>query len=218
MAEVRRDLPLFLVANEFFDALPVRQFVKSERGWHERMVTAENGVLRFALAPEPAPSALAPAQLAQSERGAIFEVNAAAESIVSDIAARVVKTGGVALLIDYGHAQSGTGETLQAVREHDYVDPLDTPGEADLTAHVDFAALATVARTAGAEVFGPVTQAQFLEALGLGLRAQSLKQKSPQHAGDIDAAVQRLTGADEMGTLFKVMAIASPQHTSLQGF
>ena len=156
--DVPHDAPLFLVANEFFDALPVRQFVRAKDGWHERMVGAEGGELIFVASPGSIPDMLLPAALREAREGAIFETSPAAQGIAREIGRRIAEEGGVALIVDYGHAASGAGDTFQAVKAHLYADPLAEPGEADLTAHVDFGALASAARDGGARVFGPVTQ------------------------------------------------------------
>ena len=141
--------------------------------------------------------------------------------IISALARRLVQDGGAALVVDYGHARSSLGETLQAVKRHAFVDPLAEPGDADLTAHVDFPALAAATRGTGAAIHGPITQAHFLAALGIAARATRLKQKADTRQGaDIDAAVTRLAGTGErhMGVLFKVMAVAHPALPSLPGF
>ena len=133
--------------------------------------------------------------------------------------ARIATDGGAALIIDYGHARPGIGDTLQAVKRHRRHGVLDDPGSADLTAHVDFFALAAAARGAGAEAFGPVPQGAFLRALGIDARAARLRQSaSAEQAAAIDAALRRLTGADEMGTLFKALAIAHPALGAPPGF
>jgi len=220
--EVPLGEPLFLVANEFFDALPAHQFVRAEHGWHERMVTAQDDALVFALAPEAVPAASFPPPHGQETRsyptGAVFETSPASEGIVKEIAHRIAESGGVALIIDYGHAESGVGDTFQAVKDNRYADPLAEPGEADLTFHVDFAALADTARDAGAHVCGPQTQGEFLAALGIRARAARLKHASPELAGEIDAAVDRLTNPAQMGTLFKAMAICEGRGPGVPGF
>jgi SAM-dependent MidA family methyltransferase len=212
IGDVGEGVPLFLVANEFFDALPIRQFMAGARGWHERRIAADGDTLSFVLAPE----ALTPAEsLPNGEPGAVFERNAAAESVMTEIAARIARDGGVALVIDYGH-EGGFGDTLQAMREGRFADVLAEPGTADLTAHVDFTALK---RAAGpANVAGPVTQARFLEALGIHLRAERLKRLRPELADEIGAAVDRLTQASQMGTLFKAMALSQRDSPRLPGF
>lgn len=205
---VATDAPFFVVANEFFDALPIRQFVKSERGWHERMVTTQKDMLRLITTPEPVPVPFIPARLRGADRGAVFELNDQAEAFARDIARRIGRKGGAALIVDYGYTKTALGDTFQAVQDHRYADPLAEPGDADLTAHVDFARLAETAREEGADVFGPIAQGQFLEALGIGVRAQRLK----------DTAIDRLTAPEKMGTLFKVLAFAQAGSPPLPGF
>ena len=215
LAEVP-DGPAIVVANEFFDALPIRQFVGTERGWCERLVGLSEGGLAFGLAPEPARDVPLPVR-----PGAMLEWPAAGFAVMGRLAARLAAQGGAALVIDYGHARSGFGDTLQAVRHHAYADPLADPGEADLTAHVDFALLASAGRSAGATVLGPVLQGDFLRALGIDARAATLKRRAtPAQAGAINAAVARLTGSGEgqMGALFKVLGLGAPGLPPLPGF
>ncbi|WP_245421992.1 class I SAM-dependent methyltransferase [Rhodoplanes serenus] len=207
--------PAIVLANEFVDALPIRQAVRTATGWRERVVTlAPNGRLAFDLAaPDPALAAAVPAALRTSPPDMIVEWRD--EAFVGRLAARVAgdrESPGAALIIDYGHTISGAGDTLQAVRGHAFADPLAAPGEADLTAHVDFAALARAAAAAGARVHGPLTQAEFLRRLGIDARAAQLKASAPAEAAAIDAAVARLldSGRTGMGALFKVLAVADP--------
>jgi NADH dehydrogenase [ubiquinone] 1 alpha subcomplex assembly factor 7 len=203
--------PALVVSNEFFDALPVHQAVKCDDGWHERRVgIAESEKLQFLLAPEPLANfhAALPARLQLAPNGAIFEWRD--PQIARALAARVAQDG-AALVIDYGHAQSGPGDTLQAMRAHAYADPLAAPGELDLTAHVDFERLMQDAREGGAVAFGPLEQGDFLRRLGIEHRAAKLKaDASPAVAVDIDAALARLTGSgpSQMGALFKAAAFA----------
>ena len=196
--------PVWLIANEFLDALPIRQFVKTPTGWHARLVGLdENGALGFGLAAEPyTPLAL------DAPDGTVLEVMVAGLAFMKALAQRIAFEGGLALIIDYGHMRSGFGDTLQALRHHAFVDPLTMPGDCDLTAHVDFAALARVAQSTGAAVHGPVTQGGFLRALGIDARAARLRATAADPHG-IDAALARLTdeGAHGMGHLFKVLAI-----------
>jgi NADH dehydrogenase [ubiquinone] 1 alpha subcomplex assembly factor 7 len=217
LAEVPQDAPLFLVANEFFDALPVHQFIRCGGAWRERMVSVSGQDLIFAATPDAVPGSIIPAGLRDAPEGAIFETSPASHAIVRDIARRIAQTGGVALILDYGPSAFGLGNTLQAVQAHRHIEPLGEPGEADLTCHVDFAALAAAAGAQRAQIFGPLTQAAFLESLGIRARAQALKSAAPQQAAAIDAALDRLIGAEQMGTLFKVLALAAPD-TSLPGF
>ena len=218
--------PAIFLANEFFDALPVRQYVKTGDGWRERVVgLGDDGELAFGVAPGPE-TAIA----TKAPEGAILEDGAASYRAMLSIATRLVKQGGAALVIDYGHTQTGFGETLQALAQHRRVEALEEPGEADLTTHVDFAALGRAARAAGARVCGPTNQAAFLRRLGIGQRAESLKRRAtPEQAVDVDAALSRLTaiapqaGAGEkaapgMGELFKIIAVTHPALPSPPGF
>jgi NADH dehydrogenase [ubiquinone] 1 alpha subcomplex assembly factor 7 len=208
-SEIAQDRPLFLIANEFLDALPIRQFVRTERGWCERVVIASEDALHFALSPLPAPLVI-PNQRGPAELGAVYEIAPAADALVEDVSRAIAAQGGGALFIDYGHAGEGFGDTLQAVSDHRAVDILTSPGEADISAHVDFAAMAESARRGGGQVWGPVAQGEFLHALGIDLRADKLTATEPAQATDIRAAVKRLTEPDAMGALFKVMAVTPP--------
>jgi len=200
--------PLLLIANEFFDALPVRQFQRTEAGWCERLVDWDpaTGDFRFVLSP-PA-GRLPAAGPPDVPVGGIVEVCPAGSGVARAIGARVVASGVGALIVDYGYARSAAGETLQAVRGHRYHPPLADPGEADLTAHVNFQALAAAASEAGAICHGPVDQGDFLERLGLSARAAALATSATERqAADIESARRRLAGGDQMGTLFKALAI-----------
>ena len=207
----------FLVANEFFDALPVHQFVRGRRGWHERMIGADGEALVFAAAPDPVPHAFIPDLSREAPEGSIYEVSPASQAIVQNIARRVGENG-AALIIDYGHAKPGLGDTLQAVKANAFVDVLAEPGEADLTCHVDFAALVRAATGAQGYVFGPEPQGAFLEALGIKLRAERLKKNNRDQASEIDAAVDRLTNPRQMGMLFQVLAICEDRSPGVPGF
>jgi len=211
--------PAIVIANEFFDALPVHQAIKGRNGWHLRMVGLTNDRLAFRVSPDPIPDfeTALPQPLHDAPLGAIYEWRD--DHIALELARRLVRDGGAALIIDYGHTASAAGDTLQAVRGHRYVNPLAEPGLADLTAHVDFAALARVAERAGARVQGPVAQGTFLRRLGIEQRAQRLKAgAAPRQAADIGSAVKRLVGADAMGTLFKVLGVADPKLGAVPGF
>jgi NADH dehydrogenase [ubiquinone] 1 alpha subcomplex assembly factor 7 len=207
--------PAIVIANEFLDALPIRQYVRAGGGWRERLVgLSAQGDLVFGLSPEPERGIAADAQ-----DGAVLEAPLAAASVVGALARRMASQGGAALLVDYGHVVSGVGDTLQAVRRHAYADPLADPGEADLTVHVDFARMAQAARAAGAAVHGPATQGDFLRALGIEARAAALARRArPEQARDIDTALARLTdGGEGMGDLFKVLALSHPGISALPG-
>ncbi|MEO8667365.1 MAG: class I SAM-dependent methyltransferase [Bauldia sp.] len=202
--------PAIVLANEFFDALPIRQFTKTADGWAERMVgIAPDGKLTFGLRPAASPLAGGdgPPNAAPDD---IFEVSRMANAIIGQVAERLAGHGGAALVIDYGHPGSAFGDTLQAVAAHRYQDPLAAPGEADLTAHVDFGALAEAARDAGALPRPLVTQRDFLMRLGLRQRAERLgRDKDEVTRMRIASEVQRLADPDAMGTLFKVLAVSS---------
>jgi len=208
------DRPLFLIANEFFDALPVRQFVHTERGWCERMIVADKGVLGFALSP------LASAVAVEDDApiGGVYETSPAALAIAEEIGHAIARKGGAALIIDYGYDRPGFGETLQAVGRHRFKDVLDAPGEIDLSAHVDFTALAAAARRGGAQTFGPVGQGRLLDALGIGARAEKLARLNKNEASLVAGAVDRLASPEQMGTLFKALAILPPHTPTPPGF
>jgi len=188
--------PLLLVANEFLDALPIRQFVAGI----ERRVTVVGGGLAF------------------DRDGEIVELSPARDDAVTAIAAHLAKNGGVALLIDYGHERTAPGDTLQAVSRHRFASILEAPGERDLTSHVDFEAVAASASKAGAKVSPLVTQGDWLQRLGIDARAQALSRANPDRLEEFNAAIQRLCGAKEMGALFKVIALHAADWPQPAGF
>jgi NADH dehydrogenase [ubiquinone] 1 alpha subcomplex assembly factor 7 len=213
--------PFILVANELIDALPVRQFEKSIAGWGERKVGCDDsGNLHWMLDQSVAiPDVYIPPALSSSPPGSIFEFCQSGIALVTSIAESIAKFGGAALFIDYGHDQSGIGDTLQAVKDHRYHDVLLDPGKADLTAHVDFEQLAENARGAGALAYGAITQRDFLRPLGIEHRAKQLKKAaSTGQVPEVLSALNRLIGEDEMGTLFKVLAITHPDMPVPEGF
>ena len=213
--------PALVLANEFFDALPVRHYVQGARGWHERLVglSPASDRLAFGLSPEPEPAITLAAP-----QGAVLEIGLAGQGLAKGLATRLVRDGGAALVIDYGYTVPAFAETLQALQRHRFVDPLAEPGKADLTAHVDFAGLTRAAEAAGAQVHGPVPQGRFLRDLGIGERATALKHRaSAVQAEDIDAALIRLVEAGTperpgMGDLFKALCIAAPDVPTPPGF
>ena len=209
---VPEDAPLLIVANEFFDALPVRQLVATERGWHELLVTHEDG--RFARVPGP----LIPAPLAKAEPGTIIETSPASLSVVRELAQRLCSQGGAALMVDYGHQQSGTGDTIQAVERHGFADPWERPGARDLTAHVDFSLLKQAAECEGARTFGPTSQGEWLARMGIDVRAALLAKSAPDRSDEIGTARLRLTAPDQMGSLFKVVALTATVWPAPAGF
>ncbi len=215
--------PLLVVANEFFDALPIRQFVRTAQGWCERLVDmdpAQPDRFRFVTTAEPVPvEGLLEPGVATAPEGSIAEVGPAGQAIAAALAERIQRCGGAALIVDYGHARSAAGDTLQAVRDHTFHPVLDRPGTADITAHIDFAALARAARGSGAAVAGPMEQGAFLRALGIETRAEMLAARAtPRQQADIATALRRLTAPDAMGSLFKAMAVVHPGLPCPPGF
>ena len=209
--------PCLFVANEFLDALPVRQLVMTQEGWRERMVGVMDG--RFVpIAGQQPMDAAVPEARRQAPAGTILETCPGAAATIYEVAGRLIEQGGAALFIDYGHAEPRTGSTLQALRAHRKVDPFTTPGEADLTTHVDFAALAPIAQSRGCKWLGTVPQGRFLRDLGIDARAEALAAMAPHHAAALEAARERLTGEGQMGALFKVMGLAAPSWPDGAGF
>lgn len=212
------DGPLFIVGNELFDAIPMRQYIKTGRAWRERMIgiDMEDRLLFVAGAGSLDPSLLPPGAYAAAD-GAIFEAAPARTALMQKIAERIAEKGGAGLFVDYGHLRPGFGDTLQAVRKHRPEDVLENPGEADLTSHVDFSALASTARAAGLDAH-LMTQGAFLLGLGLLERAGVLGADADEaRRNDIRAAVERLAGPDQMGDLFKVLATL-PRGVSVRPF
>lgn len=201
------DRPLLVIANEYFDALPVRQLVKTDQGWRERMVGLEDDRLVPVAGAQPMDSAL-PKERRDAPAGTIIETAPAQVAQMRELSQRLAHQGGAALVLDYGYARPHTGSTLQAVRAHEKIDPFAYPGEADLSAHVDFLALADTAIAARAQVLGIATQGDLLRAIGIERRAEALKQAAPDRAGEIGAALERLVSPQQMGTLFKALLIA----------
>jgi len=201
--EVPGGAPLLLVANELLDCLPARQFVRMATGWAEQVVAVgADGGLQFARVP-------APVQLPDAREGVVLERSGAQEALGAALGQRLVRDGGAALLIDYGHDQPGFGDTLQALRRHEKVDPLACPGEADLTVHADFPAVMAAAEREGAAA-AILTQAQFLARMGIGERAEALVAAHPDKTGVIGRQLHRLVGGDQMGDLFKACCLHAP--------
>lgn len=208
------DGPLLLVANEFFDALPIRQFQRVGPLWRERLVgLGDDGALRL-LWSAPRGKAGLDTRFAHAADGAIIETSPAGEAVASRIGARIAATGGAALIFDYG-AWDGTGDTFQAVRDHAPADPLAEPGAADLTAHVRFRALA---EASPARAYGALPQGALLERLGIGARAGALAARHPAAAETIAAAHRRLTHPAEMGEVFKAVALVPGAAPAPPGF
>ena len=219
-AQTLKDIPegpAIVIGNEFLDALPVRQFLRVSGQWRERTVRLNpDGNLVFDVSPtaETLIHARAP-------NGEILEVSAVGHRFMYELAGRLVRQRGAALIIDYGHAFTAFGDTLQALRAHRSVDPLVLPGDCDLTAHVDFAAMARSASAAGAAVYGPIDQGDFLKSIGIDLRTKALTDRaSPERADELRRARNRLVGKakGEMGALFKAMAVADRKTPAPPGF
>jgi NADH dehydrogenase [ubiquinone] 1 alpha subcomplex assembly factor 7 len=206
-----------VVANEFLDALPVRQLVRTERGWRERMVIHQDGRFVPAAGSRPMDAAVPQAML-DSPVGTIWETCPGAGATAFAICERLKAQGGTALFIDYGYVGPRPGSTLQAVRAHRKVDPFANPGLSDLSALVDFAALGQVAELSGVATLGPVDQGPWLLALGIAERAAQLGQAQPDQADGIAGALQRLVAPNQMGSLFKVIAFVAPDWPPGEGF
>lgn len=211
--------PLIVLANEFFDALPVRQFMCNGGVWHERLITNSAQGIDNCFSFTLAEGATNDIGLPAAADGTIRETCTPGEALAAALGSRFATAGGAALIIDYGYGHPGTGDSLQAVKAHAYADPLTDPGNADITAHVDFTALAEAARNADAAAYGPLGQGMFLLALGIAQRAEALS--TPQDAAGrdkIETALRRLIAPSEMGTLFKVLALADPDLGPPPGF
>ena len=219
--DLRTDVPegpAIIFANEYFDVLPIHQVVKADDGWHERMIDVDDDIFIYTVAKEPTPrfEVLMPPHVRAAPNGAIYEWRPDTE--IMDLARRVRDQGGAALIIDYGHLRSDAGDTFQAVTRHSFTNPLRNPGDADITAHVDFEALAKAAETLGARAHGPVEQGAFLNKLGIEQRSLTLmKSSSHEESVSVAAALKRLTGKGRngMGQLFKVLGISHPSIETL---
>ena len=211
------DVPLLVVANEFFDALPIRQLVATGEGWRERLVACQD-TLFLPIAGDRSFDMIIPRHLLQSPPGSILETSPAGVAILRNLAARLLEQGGAALILDYGYEGPAIGDTLQAVRGHAYANPFEDPGEADLTAHVDFATLKEAAEVEGLVVHGPVSQGAFLKALGIEARTEALAKASPDRAEALALDRDRLIDPEQMGELFRVIALTAPGWPIPAGF
>ena len=210
-------MPTLMIANEFFDALPIRQFEKTTQGWCERMVTWDGAALAFTLCPATqALMEVMPPAIREKEAGAVYEISFPSLKMARDIGQHLGNHGGAMLAIDYGYTDLPMRPTFQAIAKHEYANPLACVGERDLTAHVDFGALQRATRLSGPT---PITQGEFLRNLGIEIRAAQLKHRAtPEQAQAIDAALHRLTDPMQMGNLFKVMCVAGPSFQQVTGF
>ncbi|HEX9954957.1 MAG TPA: SAM-dependent methyltransferase [Allosphingosinicella sp.] len=211
------DRPLLVIANEFFDALPARQLIRTGRGWHERLVGHDGA--RFVPGAGPTvPDSAIPTHLRAASEGTILETSPPSLATMRLLASRLAAQGGAALIVDYGHDRSSAGETLQAVQAHGFADPWVEPGERDLTVHVDFEALGTAARESALQVQGPCGQGEFLIRLGIDARLTALSASAPERADEFRQARDRLVAPEQMGTLFRVLGLTAPAWPALEGF
>lgn len=211
----------FIIANEFFDALPIRQFQKGDLGWHERMVTVdENGYgLIPMLSPFPVHEVKLPDSLKVADLHSVIEVSPMADYITGIIAEHIKKYSGAALFIDYGYTEYRTGETMQAIEKHKYAHIFERPGHADLSAHVNFRKILDIIEHSELKSLGPAFQGQFLNDMGIEERVKTLcKDKTPKEQKDIISSLKRLVAPDEMGTLFKVVGMVSDTEIEISGF
>ncbi|CAA6603969.1 conserved hypothetical protein [Rhodospirillaceae bacterium LM-1] len=217
---IPNDAPMILVANEFLDALPIRQYVRHQDGWRERLIGLdERGKLAWQTKPEPDPNLALPPHMAEAADGNIAETCPQALALVKALADRLGQCGGAALFFDYGPMESGLGDSLQAVKGHAFAEVLQDPGGADLTAHVDFAALARQAVAQGVKAWGPVPQGVWLQRMGILERTRQLSAQADDRQRDLlISGTRRLIDPQEMGTLFKVLALTQPAVSAPTGF
>ena len=200
------DAPLLIIANEFFDALPIHQLVRSADGWFERMIGLEGSKFAYVAGKERMDDIVPPSWLSAAQ-GAMIETSPAAVAVMGEIAARLKEQGGAALIIDYGHMELSAGATLQALKAHQKVDVFDHPGEADITAHVDFELLAYVAREQGVDVMGLQYQGEWLRQMGIDTRTEALQRRNPGEVAKLKRQRDRLVEDNQMGTRFKALGI-----------
>ncbi len=208
---------LLVVANEFFDALPIEQLVRGRDHWHQRLIACQD-TLFLPVTGKVVPDDVIPQALRAAPMGSLFETAPAAVTVMRGLAARLAAQGGAALIIDYGYDGPALGETLQAVRGHRYANPFEAPGSVDLSAHVDFTTLAAAAVMGGAAVHGPVSQRDFLGSLGIAARTTALAKAHPDQADALAVAYHRLMDDAEMGTLFRVLGVGAPHWPQGAGF
>jgi SAM-dependent MidA family methyltransferase len=225
LATVPDDALTLVIANEFFDALPITQHARTKTGWQEITVTLENSAsedsaLAYARAPEEENpfSAVQAALLPDAAPDEIIEASPVREYVMQDLCGHLSRAGGAALIIDYGYARAAAGDSFQAMNHHEFVDPLASPGEADLTAHVNFAVLSQLAVEMGLQSHPITQQGDFLRSLGLDQRAAQLAKASPEAVGKIMSERDRLAAPDQMGHLFKVLGVRHPDMPPLAGF
>lgn len=201
------DAPLLIVANEFFDALPIHQLLRSADGWFDRLVGLDGEAFTFMVGKDRMDHIVPPSWVSAAQ-GAMIETSPAAVALIAEIARRLREQGGVALIIDYGHMELRSGSTLQALKSHKKVDVFAQPGEADITAHVDFELLKQVAEDHGADVMGLQYQGEWLRQMGIDTRMEALQRRNPKESQIIRRQRDRLVEDSQMGTLFKVLGIS----------
>lgn len=211
------DRPLIIIANEFFDALPIHQYIAADDGWRELVVGREDDRLIATAGPAVKEGAI-PERLKRQPLGTIIETAPAAAALMADCASRIARQDGAMLVIDYGYIGPASGDTFQAVKAHDYIDPFANPGETDLTAHVDFTALATAAHAADIRAIGPARQGDWLYRLGIDARCAALASATPARAAELIGQRNRLVSTEEMGELFRILAIHSRHWPIPEGF
>ncbi len=217
LSTIPTDAPILLVANEFFDALPVHQLLRAAQGWTERMIGLDGEKFVFVGGDKPMDS-IVPSSWKSAPQGTLIETSPAAAAVMSEIGDRLVEQGGVALVVDYGGLEHRAGSSLQALKAHKKVDPLEMPGQADITAHVDFEMLGQVAKRQGAKLMGMVMQGDWLRDLGIETRTEALQRKAGGDASKIARQRDRLIAEGEMGLLFKVMGLGAPEWPDGVGF
>ncbi len=217
LSDIPENAPILLVANEFLDALPVRQLVRTGEGWREVMVAVKNERFALMAGSEPRDDSV-PASRRNLPKGTVLEMSPACAAVMGEIGQRLALQGGTALIIDYGYTEPRAGSSVQAVREHSKVDAMEAPGEADLTAHVDFVLMRHIAASKGARWLGTVEQGRWLRRLGVDRRAEALAQAAPDQKAKVLSGRDRLVDVDQMGELFKVMGLAAPGWPSGEGF
>ena len=217
LSTLPEDAPLLIVGNEFFDALPIHQLIRSADGWHERMVGLDGDDFVFVAGDKPM-DAIVPKGWKSASQGTMIETSAAASTLMGEIATRLKNQGGAALIIDYGPFEARSGSTLQALKSHEKVDVFDHPGQADLTAHVDFEMLKDVADAQGADVMGVQMQGEWLRQMGIDVRMEALQRQNPGEADKLKRQYDRLVADEQMGTLFKVLGMSGRRWPDGVGF
>lgn len=216
--DLPEDGPLFIIANEFFDALPIRQFIATHSGWRERVITKDKGNKFTAMPGTTAMDNFIPNDIKGAPVDTIYETNPQTSDIIYELINRIKEQGGFLLIIDYGYDASGHGNTLQAVSNHQFANPFEDPGNRDITAHVNFMEIANIARLRNMQLSGPIGQGDWLENLGINVRSENLIQAQPERTEEINAARIRLISEGAMGRLFKVMAISHNDWPLGEGF